>query len=135
MKENKFIILRRSQKKVRAPLNSKAIYKPPINHVKSLKKPSNNKNMLITIFFICLVVVAADMTGWTRSQNSAARHRAISLNRIRFGEDTFAGYKLRTIPDKRKAAQDNSKAARDNIKAERNALRNHMRNSYRKRMI
>ena len=80
--------------------------------------------MFRIIFNICLAfrtLVAADMTGWTPIQNSAARHRALCLNRIRFGGDPFAGYKFRTIPD-------NSKAARK-------ALRNRMRNSYRKRMF
>ena len=68
--------------------------------------------MFKIIFYICLALVGAD----------------INLNRVRFGEDAFAGYKIRTIPD-------NSKTAQNTRKSERNALQNHMRNSYRKRMF
>ena len=84
--------------------------------------------MFRIIFSICLALVAADMTRWTAIQNTMARHRATNLNRVRSGQGAFAGYKFRTIPD-------NSKAAQNNRKFERNALQNHMRNSYRKRLF
>jgi hypothetical protein len=84
--------------------------------------------MFRIIFSICLALIAADMTRWTAIQNTMARHRATNLNRVRSGQDAFAGYKFRTIPD-------NSKAAQNRRKSERNALQNHMLNSYRKRMF
>jgi hypothetical protein len=84
--------------------------------------------MFKIIFYTCLALVAADMTRWTALQNTMARHRAINLNRVRSGQGAFAGYKFRKIPH-------NSKATQNRTKSKRNALQNHMRNSYRKRMF
>jgi hypothetical protein len=54
--------------------------------------------MVKIISSLCFALAASDMLSWNRALNSNRHHRAINLNRVRFGEEAFAGLTVRQLP-------------------------------------
>ena len=84
--------------------------------------------MVKIISSLCFALAASDMLSWNRALNSNRHHRATNLNRIRFGEEAFAGATFRRLP--KKTVLDKQKS-----KASRKSLRNRMRGSFRRNLL
>ena len=94
--------------------------------------------MFKIIFTICITLVASDMLSWNGAMNSNRHHRATNLNRVRFGEEAFAGMKLRELPKKpafSKKLLEKKFFDKKKSKTARNSLRNSMRRSFSRNLL
>jgi len=82
-----------------------------------------------------MTLVASDMLSWNRAMNSNRHHRATNLNRVRYGEEAFAGMKLRALPKKPVVDKKTPVFDKKKNKIARNSLRNTMRRSFRRNLF
>jgi hypothetical protein len=84
--------------------------------------------MVKIITSLCFALAASDMLSWNRALNSNRHHRATNLNRVRFGEEAFAGATFRKLPKTTVFDEEERKIGRKSI-------RKRMRESFRRKLL